>query len=59
MHWSRRLTIYKEIEKRMEQMNESEAIISLQIELDDFAKKGRSKKPNLADFSKELNKNMV
>ena len=50
MHWSRRLSICKYIEKRMEEL---EALSSLQQELDDFPKKRKEQK---TDFFKELKK---
>ena len=59
MHWSRRLPIYKEIETRLERMEESMAMLSLQQELDDFTKKGNSKKPNIIGFSKEIKNNSL
>ena len=59
MHWSRRLPIYKEIEMRLELMEESMAMLTLQQELDDFTKKGKSKKPNIIGFSKEIKNNSL
>jgi len=59
MHWSRRLPIYKEIEMRLKLMEESMAMLTLQQELDDFTKKGNSKKPNIIGFSKEIKNNSL
>lgn len=50
-HWNCRLCMHLELEHRMLFMSESEAISSLQKELDEIVACGRSKKPNIAYFN--------
>ena len=54
--WNRRADTCLELENRMHDVPEKEAIDSLQLELDATVKNGRSKKPNIAHFNENLRK---
>ena len=54
--WNRRADTCLELENRMHDVPEKEAIDSLQLELDATIKNGRSKKPNIAHSNENLRK---